>query len=92
MNKLSFKLLIISILLFSFASATYPDKPVKIIVHTKPGGAVDLMARQFAQIAGQKSGESFVVVNKPGGSGILSLANVYNEKADLIFERESCWG
>ena len=82
MNKLSFKLLIISILLFSFASATYPDKPVKIIVHTKPGGAVDLMARQFAQIAGQKSGESFVVVNKPGGSGHLSLANVYNEKAD----------
>ena len=62
--------------------ATYPNKPVKIIVHTKPGGAVDLMARQFAQIAGQKSNQSFVVVNKPGGSGLLALANVYNEKPD----------
>ena len=62
--------------------AKYPNKPVKIIVHTKPGGAVDLMARQFAQIAGQKSNQSFVVVNKPGGSGLLALANVYNEKPD----------
>ena len=65
--------------------ATYPNKPVKIIVHTKPGGAVDLMARQFAQIAGQKSNQSFVVVNKPGESGLLALANVYNEKPDGYF-------
>ena len=71
-----------SFISFSFLSAEYPDKPVKIIVHTKPGGAVDLMARQFAQIAGQISDQSFVVVNKPGGSGLLALANVYNEKAD----------
>ena len=75
-------ILVFSLLIFSFVSAEYPNKPVKIIVHTKPGGAVDLMARQFAQIAGQISDQSFVVVNKPGGSGLLALANVYNEKAD----------
>ena len=79
---LAFRILVFSFIIFSFALADYPSKPIKIIVHTKPGGAVDLMARQFAQIAGQKSDQSFVVVNKPGGSGLLALANVFNEKAD----------
>jgi len=82
MAKSFYKFCVLFILTLGFALANFPDKPVKIIVHTKPGGAVDLMARQFAQIAGQKSGESFVVVNKPGGSGLLALANVYNHKAD----------
>ncbi len=63
--------------------AEFPnDKPIKIIVHTKPGGAVDLMARQIAQIAGKYTSQSLVVINKAGGSGLLALANVYNAKAD----------
>jgi len=81
LKKLITGVLLICLSTYSL-QATYPNKPVKIIVHTKPGGAVDLMAQQFAQIAGQKYDQSFVVVNKPGGSGLLALANVYNEKAD----------
>ena len=27
------------------ARADYPDRPISIIVHTKPGGAIDLTAR-----------------------------------------------
>jgi putative tricarboxylic transport membrane protein len=69
--------------IFNNLNAAYPDdKPIKIIVHTKPGGAVDLMARQIAQIASKYTDQSLVVINKPGGSGLLALANVYNSKAD----------
>jgi len=77
--------IIISFLSGAFCqlAAEYPDeKPIKIIVHTKPGGAVDLMARQIAQIATNYTDQSLVVINKPGGSGLLALANVYNSKAD----------
>ncbi len=69
--------------IFGILKAEYPDdKPIKIIVHTKPGGAVDLMARQVAQIASNYTDQSLVVINKPGGSGLLALANVFNSKAD----------
>ena len=64
------------------ARAAFPEKPIQIVVHTKPGGAIDLMARQVAQIATQHSPQPFVVINKPGGSGLLAMANTISAKAD----------
>lgn len=86
LNQLRVSILILVIFLsgmFSIIRAEYPEnKPIKIIVHTKPGGAIDLMARQIAQIASKYTDQSLVVINKPGGSGLLALANVFNSKAD----------
>tara|TARA_B100000959_G_scaffold95878_1_gene101666 strand:- start:1719 stop:3170 length:1452 start_codon:yes stop_codon:yes gene_type:complete len=62
--------------------AEYPDKTIKIVVHTKPGGAIDIMARQVAQIAMSYTDESVVVVNKSGGSGLIAMANTYYSKPD----------
>jgi putative tricarboxylic transport membrane protein len=62
--------------------AAFPSKPIKVIVHTKPGGAVDLMARQVAQVASKYCDQPLVVVNKSGGSGLLAMARVAGEKAD----------
>ena len=64
------------------SGADFPSKPIKIIVHTKPGGAVDLMARQLAQVATSYCDQPLVVINKPGGSGLLALADVYKSKPD----------
>lgn len=64
------------------SGADFPSKPIKVIVHTKPGGAVDLMARQLAQVASNYCDQPLVVVNKPGGSGLLALANTYKSKPD----------
>jgi len=64
------------------SGADFPSKPIKIIVHTKPGGAVDLMARQLAQVATSYCDQPLVVINKPGGSGLLALADVYKYKPD----------
>lgn len=81
MNRLLIYFLLLGMV--NIALAEYPDdKPIKIIVHTKPGGAVDLMARQIAQIGGKYTPQSIVVINKAGGSGLLALANVYNSVAD----------
>ena len=64
------------------SGADFPSKPIKIFVHTKPGGAVDLMARQLAQVATNYCDQPLVVINKPGGSGLLVLADVYKSKPD----------
>jgi len=84
MIRTIYKVIFLTFLVFtSNLQAEYPDdKPIKIIVHTKPGGAVDLMARQIAQIASKYTDQSLVVINKPGGSGLLALASVFNSKVD----------
>ncbi len=64
------------------AGASYPDKPIQLVVHTKPGGAVDIMARQLARIASRYCDQPLVVVNKPGGSGLLALAHVASARPD----------
>jgi putative tricarboxylic transport membrane protein len=82
-NRLHLSLVLL--LLFVLAQGTqaaFPDKPISLIVHTKPGGAVDLMARQVAQIASKYCDQPLVVVNKPGGSGLLAMAKVVGEKPD----------
>ncbi len=63
-------------------AAPYPEKPIQLVVHTKPGGAVDIMARQLARIAARYCDEPVVVVNKPGGSGLLALAHVASVRPD----------
>lgn len=54
-------------------AATYPDKPVRIVVPFPPGGAADI----FARLIGQKYGElwagkqTVVIDNRAGASGII---------------------
>jgi tripartite-type tricarboxylate transporter receptor subunit TctC len=52
----------------SLAWAKYPDKPVKIIVPWAPGGSTDAIARALGQSLSEKTGQSFIVDNKPGAA------------------------
>ena len=61
---------------------TYPDKPVRIIVGYPPGGASDIVARMVAQELEAKNKQSFIVENRPGVGGMLSLSNVAKSPAD----------
>jgi tripartite-type tricarboxylate transporter receptor subunit TctC len=49
----------------------YPSRPVEIIVAYGPGGSTDLVARALAQKFHERLGQSFVVLNKAGGSGSI---------------------
>lgn len=79
------KVFLIIIILASFSfifSANYPIKPITILVHTKPGGAVDLMARTLARVADNYCNQPLVVVNKSGGGGIIAASRLLNSKVD----------
>ncbi|HTR87311.1 MAG TPA: tripartite tricarboxylate transporter substrate binding protein [Reyranella sp.] len=60
----------------------YPSHPVRVIVGFPPGGGTDLVARPFAQSAGQQLGQSFVIDNKGGANGALGLEAVAKSAPD----------
>jgi tripartite-type tricarboxylate transporter receptor subunit TctC len=51
--------------------ARYPSRAVEVIVAYGPGGSTDLVARALAQKFQESLGQSFVVLNKAGGSGTI---------------------
>lgn len=57
------------VMVASSVMASYPEKPVKIIVPFSPGGTSDFVARLTAQKLSDLSGKQFYVENKPGASG-----------------------
>ncbi len=60
----------------------FPSKPIKVVVYTKPGGAIDVFARKFTAIAGKYTDATFVVINKSGAGGIVAIKYILSQKAD----------
>lgn len=64
------------------AAATYPNKPVKIIVGYQAGGPTDLTARMLAAKLQTALGQAFVVENKVGAGSNIASEFVANAPAD----------
>ena len=75
-------LLLLSWLFSSCASAQYPTKPVRILIHFPAGGSTDLVARTLAQGLTESLGQPFVVENKPGADGAIAAAQVSQSAPD----------
>ena len=61
--------------LFSSAPAwgAYPDKPIRLIVPSPPGGGNDVMARLAGQKLAEAWGKQVVVDNRPGAGGAIAF-------------------
>ena len=63
-------------------AASYPEKPVTMIVPFAPGGSTDTVARMMTVKMGEKLGQPFVVENKPGATGAIGATQVKRSAPD----------
>lgn len=61
---------------------TYPAKPITIVVPGAPGGATDAFGRALAQSINASLGQTVIVENKAGASGMLAAQAVTQAAPD----------
>ena len=61
---------------------SYPTKPVRLIVGFSPGGGTDIVARLLAQKLSTSMGQTFIVDNRPGATGMIAAITVATAPAD----------
>src|SRR5690349_15314027 len=66
----------------ALAQSDYPNKPIRMIVGYAPGGGTDIMARIVATRMSEHLGQSVVVENRPGNSGIVGATAVARSAPD----------
>jgi tripartite-type tricarboxylate transporter receptor subunit TctC len=77
------------VLILAFAAASvraqvadYPDRPIKILVGFGAGGGTDIVARLLAPKMSASLGQSVVVENRTGASGMIAAADVAKSAPD----------
>jgi tripartite-type tricarboxylate transporter receptor subunit TctC len=82
----SFLLALAALLLAAFAtdpaSASYPDRIIRIVVPFAPGGGTDVIARTLAQEMAKDLGASVIIENKPGAGTIIGTQAVATSEPD----------
>lgn len=75
------------------ALAAFPaDKPIRMVVPYTPGGSIDTVGRLVAEELQKQLGQTVVVDNKPGASGMIGSQDVARARADgytLLFNASS---
>jgi tripartite-type tricarboxylate transporter receptor subunit TctC len=60
----------------------YPSKPVRVIVPFPAGGGLDITARAFGQKLAEYWGQTVVIENRPGASGMIGAEAVVRAPKD----------
>ena len=61
---------------------TYPSKPIRIVLGFPPGGATDILSRDFAAKLGEELKQQVIIENKPGAGGTIGADLVANAPPD----------
>jgi tripartite-type tricarboxylate transporter receptor subunit TctC len=64
------------------SAQTYPARPVRWILGFPPGGPTDIVVRLIGQYLTEKTGQAFVIENRPGAGGNLATQAVVNATPD----------
>jgi tripartite-type tricarboxylate transporter receptor subunit TctC len=64
------------------AAEAYPNRPIRLVVAFPPGGTTDVFGRMVAARMAEALGQSIVIENKAGASGLLGTKAVVGSPAD----------
>ena len=74
--------LAIAAMLSDPARAEYPEKPITMIVPWAAGGSTDQTARVLAKAAEAHLGQTIVIINRPGASTTIGMAELAKANPD----------
>jgi tripartite-type tricarboxylate transporter receptor subunit TctC len=63
----------------ALAQRDYPTRPIEVVVPFVPGGGTDLISRLVADYVSRKWNTPVLVVNKPGGGGVIGARAALKE-------------
>lgn len=66
----------------AMAQSAWTDKPVRLVVPASAGGSLDQLGRALANQMGQLSGQTFIIENRGGGSGVIPRTAVSQAAPD----------
>jgi tripartite-type tricarboxylate transporter receptor subunit TctC len=64
------------------ATAAFPERPVRLIVAQSPGGNADIIGRALAEGLSERFGQTVIVDNRGGASGIIAIELTVRAPAD----------
>ena len=74
--------LIVLVAFAASAQAAYPEKPVRFVIPSAPGGSPDVLMRILLQQMSQQMNVPFVVENKPDASFVLGTMEIVKAPPD----------
>ena len=66
----------------SHAAEGYPNKPLRLIAPSSPGGILDVTSRIVGKKLSERLGQPVVVENVPGAAGILGMQSLLRAEPD----------
>ena len=82
-SALSSLVLCLPLMITLTASATdFPNRPIKLLVGSPPGASTDTYARIIAEALGKTLGQSVLIENRTGASGIIATNTMLNSPVD----------
>ena len=84
MHKILARLFALTVVIPALAAAlaTFPARPLRLVITYAAGGTTDIMARALQDPIQKILGQSLIVDNRPGASGLLAAREVIRSKAD----------
>lgn len=63
-------------------AAGYPDRPIRLIVPSAPGGSPDAICRILGEALGRGLNQVVIIDNKPGASGNIGMSDISRAAPD----------